>query len=68
MKRNYSFDTIKWINEELDKLHEESVQVGELLLDEQDYKLVKTLDDKLKEIEKKINYLQCKLEFERNNN
>lgn len=68
MRRNYSFDTIKWINQEIDKLHEESVKVGELLLAENDYDLIKILDDKLKEIEKKTNYLQSKIEFERNNN
>jgi chaperonin cofactor prefoldin len=68
MRRNYSFDTIKWINQEIDKLHEESVKVGELLLAENEYDLIKILDDKLKEIEKKMNYLQSKLNFERLNN
>ena len=68
MGRNYSFDTIKWINQEIDKLHEESVKVGELLLAESDYDLIKVLDGKLKEIEKKMNYLQSKLNFERLNN
>jgi chaperonin cofactor prefoldin len=68
MRRNYSFDTIKWVNEEIDKLHEESIQIGEMLLNEENYNSVKILDSKLKEIEKKMKYLQSKLEFERNNN
>ena len=54
MRRNYSFDTIKWINQEIDNLHNESVKVGELLLAENDYDLIKILDDQLKEIEKKL--------------
>jgi hypothetical protein len=68
MRKNYSFDTIKWINQEIDKLHKESVQIGEMLLEEEGYDSVKILDNKLKEIEKKMSYLQSKLEFERNNN
>ena len=68
MGRNYSFDTIKWINNEIDKLHEESIKIGELLLIEEDYSLVKVLDSKLKDIESKMKYLQSKLEFECNNN
>lgn len=68
MRKNYSFDTIKWINQEIDKLHEESVKVGEMLLEERDYDLIKILDNKLKEIEKKMNYLQSKLNFEKLNN
>ena len=68
MRRNYSFDTIKWVNQEIDKLHQESVEIGEMLLQEEEYDLVKVLDSKLKDIENKMKYLQSKLEFERNNN
>jgi chaperonin cofactor prefoldin len=68
MRRNYSFDTIKWVNHEIDKLHQESVEIGEMLLQEEEYDLVKVLDSKLKDIENKMKYLQSKLEFERNNN
>ncbi len=68
----YSMDelqqkTLDWISTEIDKINKESVTIGELLLEENDKKSVKILDDKLSELEKKLDSLNQKFIFEKEN-
>jgi chaperonin cofactor prefoldin len=66
-RKNYSFTTLKWIEDELDKLHQQSISIGDMLMEETDLDLVKILDKKLNDIENKVKHLQIKMEFEKNN-
>jgi hypothetical protein len=60
--------TLKWVNDELDKVNKESEQIGEMLMEATDPKIVKLLDNKLAELENKIAYLFSKIEIEKRNN
>lgn len=57
--------TLDWISEEIDKIHNESIVVGEMLLEEQNPESISILDKKLSELEKKLDYLNQKFIFEK---
>ena len=57
--------TLDWISEEIDKIHNESIVVGEMLLEEQNLESISILDKKLSELEKKLDYLNQKFIFEK---
>ena len=60
-----TLDTIIWLNKEIDKINAESTIIGEMLLEETSIELIKILDKRLAEMEKRMIYLQSKIEFEK---
>jgi chaperonin cofactor prefoldin len=59
--------TLDWISTEIDKINDESVTIGEMLLEENNKESIKILDDKLGELEKKLDSLNQKFIFEKEN-
>ena len=58
-------ETILWLNKQIDDIHAQSVLVGELLMDEDDPKIIEKYDNKLAELEKELNSINNKIELER---
>ncbi len=58
-------ETILWLNKQIDDIHAQSVLVGELLMDEDDPRIVEKYDNKLAELEKELNSINNKIELER---
>lgn len=58
-------DTILWLNQEIDKINAEATVIGEKLLEETEIESIKLLDKRLTNLEKKMEYLQCKINFEK---
>lgn len=58
-------ETILWLNKQIDDIHAQSVLVGELLMDEDDPRVVKKYDNKLAQLEKELEGINLKIETER---
>ena len=58
-------ETILWLNKQIDDIHAQSVLVGELLMDEDDPKIIEKYDNKLAELEKELNGINNKIELEK---
>ena len=65
MNSNMHLETILWLNGQIDNIHAQSVLVGELLMDEDDPKIVEKYDKKLSELEKELEGINFKLEVEK---
>ena len=65
MESNMHLETLLWLNKQIDDIHAKSVLVGELLLGEKDPIVLKKYDNKLKELEKELESINCKIETER---
>ena len=57
-------ETILWLNKQIDDIHAQSVLVGELLMDEDDPKIIKKYDNKLAQLEKELLGINRKIELE----
>ncbi len=57
--------TILWLNQQIDDIHAQSVLVGELLMDEDDPRIIEKYDNKLAELEKELNGINNKIELEK---
>lgn len=69
MGKNKLFrETLKWIDAQLDKVHQESISIGEKLLVEQSPEIIELLDQKLTFLENKVSELNKKFEYEKRNN
>jgi tRNA A22 N-methylase len=66
MDSNMHLETILWLNRQIDDIHAQSVLVGELLMDEDDPKIIKKYDKKLSELEKELLVINRKIELEKN--
>jgi len=58
-------ETILWLNKQIDDIHAQSVLVGELLMDEDDPKIIEKYDNKLAQLEKELEGINLKIETER---
>ena len=58
-------ETILWLNKQIDDIHAQSVLVGELLMGEDDPRIIEKYDNKLAELEKELNSINNKIELER---
>ena len=58
-------ETLLWLNKQIDDIHAQSVLVGELMMDEDDPKIIKKYDKKLSELEKELDNINNKIETER---
>lgn len=65
MESNMHLETILWLNKQIDDIHAQSVLVGELLLDEDDPRIIKKYDNKLAELEKELLGINRKIELEK---
>lgn len=65
MEANMHIQTLTWLDKQIDDIHAQSVLVGELLLDEDDPKIIEKYDNKLAELEKELENIDNKINFER---
>jgi hypothetical protein len=65
MESNMHLKTILWLNQQIDDIHAQSVLVGELLMDEDDPRIIEKYDNKLAELEKELNGINNKIELEK---
>jgi tRNA A22 N-methylase len=65
MGSNMHIETLVWLNKQIDDIHAQSVLVGELLMDEDDPKIIEKYDKKLAALEKELDTINNKIEFER---
>jgi tRNA A22 N-methylase len=65
MSSNMHIETLVWLNKQIDDIHAQSVLVGELLMDEDDPKILEKYDKKLSELEKELEGINLKIETER---
>ena len=65
MSSNMHLETLVWLNKQIDDIHAQSVLVGELLMDEDDPKIIEKYDKKLAALEKELDTINNKIEFER---
>jgi hypothetical protein len=65
MSSNMHLQTILWLNKQIDDIHAQSVLVGELLMDEDDPKIIEKYDQKLASLEKELNGINNKIELEK---
>lgn len=65
MSSNMHLETILWLNRQIDDIHAQSVLVGELLMGEDDPRIVKKYDNKLAELEKELLGINRKIELEK---
>jgi tRNA A22 N-methylase len=65
MESNMHLETILWLNKQIDDIHAQSVLVGELLMGEDDPRIIEKYDNKLAELEKELEGINLKIETER---
>ena len=65
MSSNMHLETILWLNKQIDDIHAQSILVGELLMDEDDPKIVEKYDNKLAQLEKELQGINRKIELEK---
>ena len=65
MSSNMHLETILWLNKQIDDIHAQSVLVGELLMDEDDPRIVEKYDNKLAQLEKELQGINRKIELEK---
>ena len=65
MSSNMHLETILWLNQQIDDIHAQSVLVGELLIDEDDPKIIEKYDNKLAQLEKELQGINRKIELEK---
>ncbi len=65
MSSNMHIETLVWLNKQIDDIHAQSVLVGELLLDEDDPRVIEKYDRKLSSLEKELDIINNKIEAER---
>lgn len=65
MISNMHLETILWLNKQIDDIHAQSVLVGELLMDEDDPRVIKKYDNKLQQLEKELLGINRKIELEK---
>jgi len=58
-------ETILWLNKQIDDIHAQSILVGELLMDEDDPRVIKKYDKKLSELERELEGINLKIKTER---
>lgn len=58
-------ETLVWLNKQIDDIHAQSVLVGELLMDEDDPRIIEKYDEKLAHLEKQLDIINNKIEVER---
>jgi len=65
MNSNMHLETILWLNKQIDNIHAQSVLIGELMMGEDNVRIIKKYDKKLSELEKELESVHNKIETER---
>jgi tRNA A22 N-methylase len=65
MNSNMHIQTLMWLDKQIDKINAKGAFIGEMLMEETDKKIIKKLDKKLSELEKELEIINQKIEFER---
>jgi hypothetical protein len=65
MESNMHLETILWLNKQIDDIHAQSVLVGELMMGEDDLRIIQKYDKKLSELEKELDGINNKIETEK---
>lgn len=59
------FKTILWLDRQIDEINSQSKLIGELMLDEDDPRIIEKYDEKLAELEKQLEVIDQRIELER---
>ena len=65
MSSNMYLETILWLDKQIDDIHAQSILVGELLMDEDDPRIIEKYDNKLAELERELEGINRKINLEK---
>jgi chaperonin cofactor prefoldin len=65
MDSNMHLQTLMWLNKQIDDINAKGAFIGEMLIEENDTKIIKKLDKKLQELENELEIINQKIQFER---
>jgi len=65
MDSNMHLQTLMWLNKQIDDINAKGAFIGEMLMEENDTKIIKKLDKKLQELENELEIINQKIQFER---
>jgi hypothetical protein len=65
MNSNMHIQTLMWLDKQIDEINAKGAFIGEMLMEENDTKIIKKLDKKLQELENELEIINQKIEFER---
>jgi hypothetical protein len=66
MDSNMHLQTLMWLNKQIDDINAKGAFIGEMLMEENDTKIIKKLDKKLQELENELEIINQKIQFEKN--
>jgi hypothetical protein len=66
MDSNMHLQTLMWLNKQIDDINAKGAFIGEMLMEENDTKIIKKLDNKLQELENELEIINQKIQFEKN--
>jgi len=65
MNSNMHIQTLMWLDKQIDDINAKAAFIGEMFMEETDIKIIKKLDKKLQQLEKELDIINKKIEFER---
>jgi hypothetical protein len=65
MDSNMHIQTLMWLDKQIDEINAKGAFIGEMLMEETDRKIINKLDKKLQQLEKELEIINQKIEFER---
>ena len=65
MDSNMHIQTLMWLDKQIDDINTKAAFIGEMFMEEKDVKIIKKLDKKLQQLEKELDVINKKIEFER---
>jgi hypothetical protein len=65
MDSNMHLQTLMWLNKQIDDINAKGAFIGEMLIEENDTKIIKKLDKKLQELENELEIINQKIQFEK---
>jgi hypothetical protein len=65
MNSNMHIQTLMWLDKQIDEINAKGAFIGEMLMEENDTKIIKKLDKKLQELENELEIINQKIQFER---
>jgi len=66
MNSNMHIQTLMWLDKQIDEINSKGAFIGEMLMEENDTKIIKKLDKKLQELENELEIINQKIQFEKN--
>jgi hypothetical protein len=65
MNANMHIQTLMWLDKQIDDINAKAAFIGEMFMEETDLKIIKKLDKKLQQLEKDLELINQRVEFER---